>query len=104
MADEENAIMFDYPFADNMLKVQIPEESKGTSDKVSMSTMVQLETYEATHTLDADYSFKNFGIAAQFFARVHHFKKALKEFSWLESKDLVSMRVSETYPKLQFVF
>ena len=35
---------------------------------------------------------------------MHHFKKALKEFSWLEAKDLVSMRVSETYPKLQFVF
>ena len=64
MADEDNALLFDYPFADNMLKVEIPEESKGASDKVSMTTTVQLETYEATHTLDADYSFKNFGIAA----------------------------------------
>ena len=69
-----------------------------------METSLQLETYEATHTLDADYSFKNVGIAAQFFARVHHFKKALKEFSWLEGKDLVSMKVSENYPKLSFVF
>lgn len=69
-----------------------------------METTLQLETYEATHTLDADYSFKNVGIAAQFFARVHHFKKALKEFSWLENRDVVAMRVSENYPKLSFVF
>lgn len=87
-----------------MLQILIPEESKGASDKLQMDTTLQLETYEATHTLDADYSFKNVGIAAQFFARVHHFKKALKEFSWLESKDVVALRTSESYPKLQFVF
>lgn len=35
---------------------------------------------------------------------MHHFKKALKEFSWLESRDVVTMKVSENYPKLSFVF
>ena len=35
---------------------------------------------------------------------MHHFKKALKEFSWLEGKELVAMKVSENYPKLSFVF
>lgn len=104
MCEEENAILMQYPCGDNMLQVKIPEESKGSADKVLMETTLQLETYEAQHTLDADYSFKNVGIAAQIFARVHHFKKALKEFSWLENKDVVSMKVSESYPKLQFVF
>jgi len=86
-----------------MLQVLIPEESKG-SDKVQMATSIQLDTYEATHTLDADYSFKQAGIAAQFFGRVLHFKKALKEFSWLDPKDRLTMKVSENYPKLSFVF
>lgn len=104
MAEDDNAMHIEYPYGDNMLQIRIPEESKGSADKVFMETSLQLETYEATHTLDADYSFKNVGIAAQFFARVHHFKKALKEFSWLEGKDLVTMKVSENYPKLSFVF
>ena len=64
MVEEENAIHIEYPFGDNMLQIKIPEESKGSSDKVYTETSLQLETYEATHTLDADYSFKNVGIAA----------------------------------------
>ena len=43
-------------------------------------------------------------VAAQFFGRVFHFKKALREFHFLEAQEVVSMEVSETYPKLQFVF
>ena len=104
MADDDNAMHIEYPFSDSMLQIRIPEESKGTNDKVFMETSLQLETYEAAHTLNADYSFKNVGIAAQFFARVHHFKKALREFSWLEGKEVVAMKVSENYPKLSFVF
>lgn len=64
MCEEENQIDLEYPFGDNMLQMKIPEESKGSSDKVLTETSLQLETYEATHTLDADYSFKNVGIAA----------------------------------------
>ena len=104
MAEEDNSMNIEYPYGDGMLQINIPEESKGSSDKVLMTTSLQLETYEASHTLNADYSFKNVGIAAQFFARVHHFKKALKEFSWLEGKEVVAMKVSENYPKLSFVF
>ena len=69
-----------------------------------METSIQLDTYQATHSLDADYSFKEVAIAAQFFARVHHFKRALREFHFLEPTDTVSMEVNEAYPKLQFVF
>ena len=64
MAEDDNAMHIEYPYGDNMLQIRIPEESKGSADKVFMETSLQLETYEATHTLDADYSFKNVGIAA----------------------------------------
>ena len=63
-----------------------------------------MDTYQATHSLDADYSFKEIPIAAQFFGRVHHFKRALREFNFLEPTEVVSMEVSERYPKLQFVY
>ena len=35
---------------------------------------------------------------------MHHFKRALREFNFLEATDVVSMEVNETYPKLQFVY
>lgn len=104
MIEEDNLLQLEYPVGDNMLQIKIPEETKGCDDKITIETNIQLETYQASHTLDADYSFKNVGIAAQFFGRVHHFKKALKEFNFLEAKDIVQMQVSETYPKLSFVF
>lgn len=104
MVEEDNSIELAYPIGDNMLEIRIPEESKGIQDKIIVETSIQLETYEATHTLDADYSFKSIPIAAQIFGRVHHFKKALREFNFLEPTDVVSIETSETYPKLQFVF
>lgn len=64
MVDDDSGLMIEYPYQDNMLKVDIPEESKSSSDRLAMMTTLQLETYEATHTLDADYSFKNRGVAA----------------------------------------
>ena len=104
MAEKDNEMYFEYPHGDNMLQLRIPEESKGSGDKLSMMTSLQLETYEAKHSLDADYSFKSVGIAAQFFAKVSHFKKALKEFSWLKNDANIAIKVSETSPKLSFVF
>lgn len=104
MVDEENEIQIEYPCGDNMLQMVIPEESKGMADKLSLSTKIQLETYEATHTLDADFAFKNIGIAAQIFGQVHQFKKALKEFSFLDNREQIQMIFSENYPKLSFVF
>ena len=38
MADEDNAMHIEYPFSDSMLQIRIPEESKGTNDKVFMET------------------------------------------------------------------
>lgn len=67
-------------------------------------TTLQLETYEATHTLDKDRSFKHCGIASEIVARVHHFKKALKEFSWLDPNELICIKVDTKYPKLQFTY
>lgn len=43
-------------------------------------------------------------MAAQFFGRVHHFKKALREFQFLNDRDVLALRVSENYPKLSFVY
>ena len=102
--EEDNQIELAYPTEDNMLEIRIPEESKGIQDKVMVETSIQLETYEATHTLDTDYSFKNVSLVAEIVARVHHFKRALREFSFLEPTDIISIETSETYPKLQFVY
>ena len=104
MLEEDNSIELVYPCGDNMLEIRIPEESKGIQDKVITETSIQLETYEATHTLDADYSFKSIPIAAEIYGRVHHFKRALREFNFLEPTDVVSIETNEKYPKLQFVF
>lgn len=104
MCEDENPIELAYPRGDNMLEIRILEESKGTQDKLIIDSSIQLETYEATHSLDADYSFKSVPIAATIFARVLHFKRALREFSFLDSQDVISMEMSENYPKMQFVF
>ena len=61
------------------------------ADKVVAETHIMLQTYEAQHSLDPDFSFKNSGVAAQFFGRVCHFKKALREFSFLGDKELISI-------------
>ena len=103
MVEEDNSIELVYPVQDSMLEIRIPEESKGTHDKVIVETSITLETYEASHSLDADYSFKSIPIAAEIWARVHHFKRALREFNFLEPNDTISIETSETYPKLQFV-
>jgi len=64
MVDEETSIKLEYPVSDNFLQILIPEESKGQHERLCQDTAVQLETYEAQHTLDADFSFKHIGIAA----------------------------------------
>ena len=73
-------------------------------DNIKMETNIQLSTYEAMHSLDADFSFNNAGVCVQFWGRVKHFKNALKEFSFLEGGDIISLQTSEKFPKLSFVF
>lgn len=73
-----------------------------TDSTITSMTVLHMDTYEVTHTLDVDFSFKNAGIAAQFFGRTHHFKKALKEFYFLEDTDCLAFRVSNQYPFLSF--
>ena len=104
MADDETQLQLEYPVGDNFLQIKIPEDSRGAEERCIQETIVRLNTYEAAHTLDADFSFKDVGVAAQFFGRVHHFKKALKEFNFLQDNDLIQMRVSEQQPNLAFVF
>ena len=104
MVDVENQIELAYPVGDNMLEIRIPEESKGVYDKIKVETSIQLDTYSVTHSLDADYSFKDIPVAAQIYGHVKHFKKALREFNFLEPNDIVSIETNETYPKLQIVY
>ena len=105
MVDEQTTMQLEYPIGDSKLQIKIPEESKGGAiEKVRLETNIELTTYEAQHTLDADFSFRNTGIAAQFFGRVHHFKKALREFNFLSEKELLAMKVSESYPFLSFEY
>jgi len=69
-----------------------------------VETSLQLETYEATHSLDADYSFKSIPIAAEIWGNTINFKRAMREFAFLNDDDVIAIETSETYPKLQFVF
>lgn len=71
MVEEDNQISFEYPIGDGLLQMKIPEESKGMSDKITVETSIQLDTYDATHTLDADFNFKYTGLSAQIFGQVH---------------------------------
>ena len=64
MCEDDNSIELAYPRGDDMLEIRIPEESKGIQDKVIVETSIRLETYEATHSLDADYVFDSVPIAA----------------------------------------
>jgi frataxin-like iron-binding protein CyaY len=61
---EDNTMLIDYPVEDCYLEIKIPEESKAMGDKVKNDTRIVLQTYEAQHSLDADFSFKNTGVAA----------------------------------------
>ena len=63
-----------------------------------------MDTYEVNHTLDVDLQFKSAGIAAMFFGRAAHFKKALKEFSFLDDNEKLIIRVSKNYPLLTFQY
>lgn len=93
-----------YPSDDNFLRVEIPEETKGSADKICQTTILQLETFEAQHTLDPEFNLNNNQNLAQVFGKVQHFKKALKEFSFLQDKEIVELRFSDSYPHLQFVY
>ena len=57
LSDElDSAILLNYPTADNMLQVVIPEETRGGADKMMATTAIQLDTFEAMHTLNAEIS------------------------------------------------
>ena len=49
----------EYPSGDNYLKVEIPEETKGSADKLCQKTVLHLETFEAQHTLDPEFNLNN---------------------------------------------
>lgn len=85
-----------YPVGDNKLQIQIPEKQEA----VGSLTVLLMDTYDVTHTLDADFSFKQMGIAAQFFGRTHHFKKALKEFYFLDDAENLAFQVATQDPYL----
>jgi len=78
--DDSTTIEMEYPVGDNYLQIRIPDEPRGGGQIFRSETCLKLETYEAQHTLDADFSANKYEQAAQFFGRVHHFKKALREF------------------------
>ena len=95
ICDEDNALQMNYPMGDNFLCVEIPEETKGSADKLCQKTVLHLETFEAQHTLDPEFNLNNNQNLAQVFGKVQHFKKALKEFSFLQDKEIVELRFSE---------
>lgn len=59
ICEEENSVQLTYPSGDNYLQVEIPEETKGSADKICQMTVLQLETFEAQHTLDPEFNMSN---------------------------------------------
>ena len=104
IVEEENIIQLLYPELDNYLQINIPEESKGMADKIKQTTILNLETYEVQHTLNAEFQFNNSNIQAQIFGKVQHFKKALKEFSFLADNEPIEVRFSQAYPHIQLKY
>ena len=103
--DEGSCLAIEYPTGDNYLQVEIPEETtNGQGDKICTTTKLQLETFEAQHTLNPEFNLLKNQNLAQIFGKVQHFKKALKEFSFLQDKEVVELRFSESYPHLQFIY
>ena len=64
MVDEENLMQIEYPVGDNFLQIKIPEETRGLGEITKVETAITLNTYEAQHTLDADFSFSDVGVCA----------------------------------------
>ena len=56
------------------------------------------ETYDPEHSLNADFTFNNAEKHATIFGKVYHFKRALKEMSYLDEKSAVSLSFAENYP------
>ena len=54
--------------------------------------------------MDPEFNLNNNQNLAQVFGKVQHFKKALKEFSFLQDKEIVELRFSDAYPHLQFIY
>eukprot|EP00347_Sterkiella_histriomuscorum_P005978 403354538 len=100
MVDEDNVLQLEYPTGDNYLEVRIPEETKGT-DKIQQMTTLKLETYEASHNLWCEKQLKPEDVSAQVFGKILHFKKALKEFTYLGDKEAIEIKFSENYPNIQ---
>ena len=69
LVHDTSVLQLAYPIGDNKLEICIPEDNKQSSEPLSSYTVLHMDTYEATHTLNVDFQFKNAGIAAQFFGR-----------------------------------
>ena len=89
LVHDSSILQLEYPVQDNKLQICIPEESKQSSEPLRSVTVLQMDTYEAAHTLNVDFQFKSAGIAAQFFGRAQHFKAALREFHWLDDSEVL---------------
>ena len=64
MVEEDNLLELEYPVGDSLLQIKIPEESRGLGESIKIETAISLNTYEAQHTLDADFSFSDVGVCA----------------------------------------
>ena len=100
IAEEGNEMGLQYPVEDNYLEIEIPEDFGGRDERIRSTTTLQLETYEAQHTLNPEFNMMKQNHLAQVFGKVQHFKKALREFSFLQDKELVEIRFSDSYPQL----
>ena len=54
--------------------------------------------------MNADFNISKSGQLANILCKVSHFKKALREFSFLSENELICLKFSRSYPMLQLVF
>ena len=91
-------LSLEYPFGDNYLKIEIPEEEGYQDYKVETSTSLTLETFNFDHTLINDSQSKSNQVSVSLLCKVSFFKKALNEFSFLPGTSAIELKFSETYP------
>ena len=55
LGNESSILQLAYPIGDNKLEICIPEENKMGSEPLQSTTILHMDTYEATHTLNVDF-------------------------------------------------
>jgi len=85
--------------------MKLHEEFPGfEGEPVKTSTMIDFDTYTPNDSLKNDFSITNDNWVGNIYARIHTFKKALKELSFLDDSVPVKLKFSIEYPHFQIIY